>query len=178
MLRPSSRGIAFSHVRPFALRLLRPRLTSRSASLRRTFIHNARSPRVRAHSFTARPPDLRCLTLDHGSFAAFCPLAPVGLAFYPVLVHRPAASLHASSPRSITLTQLRFASFAMVCLREDLHLQERARAGRTKERAPEGARRPDTASSRCRCVCALAWESGAGPAYCPGRRLFPLTPRA
>ena len=134
MLRPSSRGIAFSHVRPFALRLLRPRLTSRSASLRRTFIHNARSPRVRAHSFTARPPDLRCLTLDHGSFAAFCPLAPVGLAFYPVLVHRPAASLHASSPRSITLTQLRFASFAMVCLREDLHLQERARAGRTKKR--------------------------------------------
>ena len=33
--------------------------------------------------------------------------------------------------------QLRFASFAVINLREDLHLQECARAGRTKEKAPQ-----------------------------------------
>ncbi|MEO8804932.1 MAG: hypothetical protein ABI433_02545, partial [Burkholderiaceae bacterium] len=53
--------------------------------------------------------------------AAFCPLALVGTAFYPVLVHRLAASLHASSPHSVTLMQLRFASFAVINLRRDLH---------------------------------------------------------
>ncbi len=34
--------------------------------------------------------------------------------------------------------QLRFASFAVINLREDLHLQECARAGRTKKKTPEG----------------------------------------
>ena len=43
--------------------------------------------------------------LDHESFAVFCPLALPGSAFYPVLVHRLAASLHASSPHS---TKFRF----------------------------------------------------------------------
>ena len=33
--------------------------------------------------------------------------------------------------------QLRFASFAVINLREDLHLQECAHAGRTKKKAPE-----------------------------------------
>jgi len=33
----------------------------------------------------------------------------------------------------VTLPQLRFASFAVASLREDLHLQECARAGRTKK---------------------------------------------
>ena len=32
--------------------------------------------------------------------------------------------------------QLRFASFAVINLREDLHLQECARAGRTKKNSP------------------------------------------
>lgn len=40
--------------------------------------------------YSARPPNLRRLTLDHGSFAASCPLAPVGTAFHPGLGHRPA----------------------------------------------------------------------------------------
>src|SRR5450631_237553 len=115
-------------------RLIRPLLTSRSASLRRTFIHKARSPLVRTHSFAARPPDLRRLTFDHKSFAEFGQLALVGTALYPVLVHRPAASLHASSPRSVALAQLHFASLAVVSLREDFHLQECARAGRTQKR--------------------------------------------
>ncbi|MEY4564943.1 MAG: hypothetical protein RLZZ618_4220, partial [Pseudomonadota bacterium] len=34
-------------------------------------------------------------------------------------------------PHSVTLMQLRFASLAVINLREDLHLQECARAGRT-----------------------------------------------
>lgn len=40
-------------------------------------------------------------------------------------------TLHASSPRSVALTQLRFTSLTVVSSREDLHLQECARAGRT-----------------------------------------------
>ena len=83
---------------------------------------------------------LRCTTagstprrLDHESFVVSCPLALLGSAFYPILVHRLAASLHASSPQSVTLMQLRFASFAVINLRWDLHPQECARAGRTKK---------------------------------------------
>ena len=64
-----------------------------------------------------------------------CPLALLGSAFYPVLVHRLAASLRASFPHSVSLVQLRFASFAVINLRRDLHPQECAHAGRTKEKA-------------------------------------------
>jgi len=75
------------------------------------------------------------VTLDHESFALHCTLALVGSAFYPVLVHRLAASLHASFPQSVTLMQLRVASFAVINLREDLHLQDCAHAGRTIKNA-------------------------------------------
>jgi hypothetical protein len=118
----------------FGLALLRPLLTSRSSRNCWAFTHKARSPRVRTHSFAAQPPDLRRQSLDHESFAVSRPLALPGNAFYPVLVHRLAASLHASSPHSVTLMQLRFASFAVINLQEDLHLQECARAGRTQKR--------------------------------------------
>ena len=74
---------------------------------------------------------LRCTTaaftpprLDHESFAEFRPLALLGNAFYAVLVHRLAALLYASSPHSVTLMQLRFASFAVINSRDDFHLQE------------------------------------------------------
>ena len=63
--------------------------------------------------------------LGHKSFADHCPLALVGSASYPVLVHRPAASIHASSPRSVALPQLRFTSLAVTSLRRDFHPQER-----------------------------------------------------
>ncbi|MDD2947319.1 MAG: hypothetical protein PHD68_06600, partial [Rugosibacter sp.] len=43
-------------------------------------------------------------------------------------------TLHASSPRSVTLTQLRFTSFVVINLRRDLHPQECAHAGRTIEK--------------------------------------------
>ena len=55
-------------------------------------------------------------TLGHKSFTVLRPLALVGTAFYPVLVHRLAVSLHASSPRSVALAQLRFATFAVASL--------------------------------------------------------------
>ncbi len=112
-------------------RLLRPLLTSRSDSRRRPFRHKARSPQVRTQSFTAQPPDLRCLTLDHKSFAVLCPLALVGFALYPVLVHRLAVSIHASSPHSVALMQLRFTSFAVVSLRRTFTRKMCAHAGRT-----------------------------------------------
>ena len=68
-------------------------------------------------------------------------------------------TLHASSPRSVTLTRLRFTSFAVASLREDLHLQECARAGRTKKARPRpgsqagvstGKLRVRSATRRCR----------------------------
>lgn len=55
--------------------LLRPLLTSRSDSHRRPFRHEARSPQVRTHSFTAQPPDLRhfALTTRASRFLARLP---------------------------------------------------------------------------------------------------------
>ena len=61
---------------------------------------------------------------DHERFSVCCPLALFGIASYPVLVHRPAVSLHASSLHSVTLIQLRFAPFAVINLRRDSHPQE------------------------------------------------------
>ena len=40
-------------------------------------------------------------------------------------------TFHASFPRSVARTQLRFTSFAVINLRRDLHPQECAHAGRT-----------------------------------------------
>src|ERR1700738_3281164 len=59
------------------------------------------------------------------------PARPVGAAFYPVLVHRSATSIHASSPRSVALPQLRFSTLAVTSSRQDFHPQECAHAGRT-----------------------------------------------
>ena len=117
-----------------SLRLLWPLLTSRSSLRRRPFRHEARSPQVRTQSFPAQPPNLRRLILDHKSFAVACPLALIGNASYPVLVHRLAVSIHTSFPQSVALPQLRFTSFAVVSLREDLHLQDCAHAGRTMKK--------------------------------------------
>jgi uncharacterized membrane protein len=45
-----------------------------------------------------------------------CPIALFGIAFYPILVHRPADSIHASSPQSVALMQLRFTSLTVTSL--------------------------------------------------------------
>jgi hypothetical protein len=71
--------------------------------------------------------------------AGISPLALVDFALYSVLVHRLAASLHASSPHSVALMQLRFTSFAVVGLQRDLHPQDCSHAGRTKKRRHKGA---------------------------------------
>ncbi|MGQ5524745.1 hypothetical protein ACUHMQ_15995, partial [Chitinimonas sp. PSY-7] len=45
-------------------------------------------------------------------------------------------TIHASFPRSVALTQLRFTSFAVINLRRDFHPQECAHAGRTQSNRP------------------------------------------
>ena len=47
-------------------------------------------------------------------------------------------TLHASFPRAVTLTQLRFACLAVASLAGDLHPEDRAHAGRTRKRRPAG----------------------------------------
>ena len=74
------------------------------------------------------------LRLDHESSVVIGPLALLGNAFYPVLVHRLAASFHASFPHSVTLVQLRFTSFAVTNLRRGLHPQECTHTERTKKK--------------------------------------------
>jgi hypothetical protein len=85
----------------------------------------------RTHSFTAQPPDLRHFALitraSRSNAHSPCSVAPsirflsIGSQFM----------LHASFPRSVALTQLRFTSFAVINLRRDLHPQECSHAGRT-----------------------------------------------
>ena len=58
--------------------------------------------------------------------------------------------LHASSPHSVALMQLRFTSFAVINLRRDLHPQECAHAGRIKKKAGTQAGFP----------CCLAGDTG------------------
>ena len=114
----------------------RPCMTSRSGSTPSPFQAQSEiSPGKNAllHCTTAGFTPLR---FDHESFAEFRPFALLGNAFYPVLVHRLAVSLHAFSPQSATLMQLRFASFAVINLRWVLHPQQCARTGRTTK-APD-----------------------------------------
>jgi hypothetical protein len=82
--------------------------------------------------------NLRCTTagstsprFGHESFAAVCPLALLGSAFYPVPVRRPAASFPASFMPASRSDTLRFPSLAVTSSREDFHLQVNAHAGRT-----------------------------------------------
>jgi len=53
------------------------------------------------------------LRLGHENFADSCPLALLHSAFYPVLSIGSQITLHASSPHSVVLMQLRFTSLAM-----------------------------------------------------------------
>ncbi len=111
------------------------------------------------HCTTAGSTPLR---LDHESFVVSCPLALLGSALYPVLVHRLTASIHAASPHSVTLMQLRFTSFAVINLRRDLHPRECTHAGRTKKAATELA----TAFSIQQSTLCY----GASPRHWPGNR--------
>ena len=116
-------------------KLIRPRLTSRSGSAPSPFQAQGEiSPGKNAllHCTTAgsTPPPF-----GHKSFTELCPLALFGNAFYPVLVHRPTASIHAASPHPVARMQLRFTSLTVTSLWRDLHPQECAHAGRTQRNA-------------------------------------------
>jgi hypothetical protein len=87
-------------------------------------------------AFSAQPPDLQRLNFGRESFAAFGPLALLGIACYPVLVHRLADSLAASFSCSLTLAALRFTWVVTTNSPEDFHLQVTIHAGHTKEKAP------------------------------------------
>ena len=133
----STRRLTLLLVRPFApsWQLLWPLLTSRSVLPRRPFRRKARSPRVRTHSFTAQPPDLRRIALATRAsrLLARSPCLTVPRIRFLFIGSR--FTLHASSQQLLALPQLRFTSFAVASLREDLHLQECAPAGRTKKGA-------------------------------------------
>jgi hypothetical protein len=116
--------------------LLRPLLTSRAAAFATSPFQaqgeispgkNVFLPRTTAGS--------TFLSFDHQGFVATGPLASLGAASYPVFVHRPAVSLPASSPRSVALSQLQFASIRMVSFRGDFHPQDDIHAGRTRSAA-------------------------------------------
>ena len=133
-------------VRSFAFtashRLLRPLLTSRSGSTPSPFQAQGEISPGKNALLPCTTAGFTPLTLDHESFAVICPLALVGTAFYPVLVHRPAGSLHASSPRSVALTQLRFASLAVINS-EDFHPQDAPMLGAQKKGRPKAAFQQD-----------------------------------
>ena len=118
----------------FGLALLRPLLSSRSGTTRRPFRHKARSPQVRTHTFIAQPPHLRHLALvtrASWSLAHSPYLAAPSMRF---LFIGSRFTLHASSPRSVALTQLRFTLLTVTSSqRRDLHPQVCAHAGRTKK---------------------------------------------
>lgn len=98
---------------------------------RRPFRHKARSPQVRTHTFIAQPPHLRHLALVTRAlwFHAHSPcLATPSIRF---LFIGSRLTLHASFPRSVTLTQLRFALLTVTSSQRDSHPQVCAHAGRT-----------------------------------------------
>jgi len=158
--------------------LLGPRLTSRSGSTPSPFQAQGEiSPGKNAllHCTTA---GFTPLPLGHESFAVIGPLALVGSASSPVLVHRYAVAIHASFLRSVTLPQLRFTSLAVASSRRDFLPLECAHAGRTKEKRPRIA--PGALSivqavwndglSRCSApACGAGRRRGCRPARRPSR---------
>ena len=112
--------------------------TSADFSLRHSrlpFRNKARSPQVRTHTFIAQPPHLRRLALVTRALQSLacspCLTAP-SMRF---LFIGSRLTLHASSPRSVTLTQLRFALLTVTSSQRDLHPQMCAHAGRTNKKA-------------------------------------------
>ncbi len=102
---------------------------------RRPFRRKARSPQVRTHTFIAQPPHLRhfALVTRASWLHAHSPcLAAPSMQF---LFIGSRFTLHASFPRSVAITQLRFTLLAVTSSQRDLHPQVCAHAGRTSENA-------------------------------------------
>ena len=96
--------------------------------------------------FAAPPPDLRRLTLGREGFAVRCPLALAGAASYPVLVHRPTASLPASFSAGLPagpvsrLVALRFMWVAATNFPKDFHLLSTSMLGTHRSLPPCGGK--------------------------------------
>jgi hypothetical protein len=116
--------------------LLRPLLTSRSGLRRRPFRHEARSPQVRTQSFPAQSSHLRHLALTTRASQSLacspCSVPPSMRFVYLDSRFRSTLPSHTRSPSCSC------ASLTVVSSREDLHLQDRAHAGRTKNPRPKG----------------------------------------
>ena len=103
--------------------LLRPLLTSRSASRRRPLGRKARSPQVRVMDLPDTTAGFTRPPFGRGSFAVACPLAPGVLASYPVPVRQRVGSLPASFSAVLAADALRFALGSLQpAPPEDLHL--------------------------------------------------------
>src|SRR3954454_2387510 len=97
-----------------------------------------RPPEVRSTAFAARPPDLPPRSLMAVDFAIICSLVRPGRPRYPVLVHRAATLLHASSGRRLAMTPLRFANPSPPSgWIEDFHLQAVDHARHTEKSPAE-----------------------------------------
>src|SRR4051794_8321548 len=93
-------------------------------------------PALATGPFAARPPDLPRRSLMAVDFAIICSLVRPGRPRYPVLVHRAATLLHASSGRRLAMTPLRFANPSPPSgWIEDFHLQAVDHARHTEKRA-------------------------------------------
>ena len=138
---------------------------------RRPFRHKARSPQVRTHTFIAQPPHLRrqaLVTRASWSMAHSPCQATPSMRF---LFIGSRFMLHASFPRSVALTQLRFTLLTVTSSQRDLHPQVCAHAGRTKEKTPRVASRgflwPVRADLVIRRTCSHPRSGG----FCQRRQL-------
>ena len=100
---------------------------------RHPFRRKVRSPQVRTHSFTAQPPEIHHLTLNTRASWFLAQLPCLAVPHIRFLYIGSQFMLRASSPHSVALMQLRFASLVVINLRRDLHPWECAHAGRTRE---------------------------------------------
>jgi hypothetical protein len=73
-------------------------------------VTHSRSPAISSTAVHARPPDLPPVPLMEMGFPIVCSLARHRRPLHPVLVHRPACLLYASSGPHLTGTPLRFAT--------------------------------------------------------------------
>ena len=71
---------------------------------------HSRSPAISSTAVHARPPDLPPVPLMDMGFPTLCSLARHRRPLHPVLVHRPACLLYASSRPHLAATPLRFAT--------------------------------------------------------------------
>ena len=120
-------------------RVLRPLLTSRSASRRRPFRRKARSPQVRPSAFRARPPDLRRSPSVAGASRPFARSPRSATPHIRFLFVGPLLSLRASSGHPLAELPLRFAQVGATSSLPDSHRVAETHAGRTRRR-PRGSR--------------------------------------